>query len=213
MRLQLDTSNIVRRSITVIAATTLVLTMLGGAALAAPPVVRDHIASSGAGATNTACVGTVCTATSVFVVVDNSGGPSQACLDITRYDSVALMLLGYENGCAPLVEGGFSMDSKGLASAALSPIGITVQAFTCDSSGCVPTGAPRVAHVSATYAGIGDTNTFRSNSKSTFGGCTMYFVGKGSSRDATASLTVGSQSLDALGSLFTSTQKIKVLCH
>ena len=213
MRLQLGTSNIVRRSITVIAATTLVFAMLGGAALAAPPVVRDHFASSGAGATNTVCVGTVCTATSVFVIVDNSGGPSQACVDITRYDSVAFALLGYENGCAPLAESGFSMDTKDLASAALSPIDITLQAFTCDSNGCLPTGAPRVAHVGATYTGAGDTNTFRSNSKSTFGGCTMYFVGKGSSRNATASFTVESQSLDALGSLFTSTQKIKVLCH
>ena len=93
------------------------------------------------------------------------------------------------------------------------PIDITLQAFTCDSNGCLPTGAPRVAHLGATYTGVGDTNTFRSNSKSTFGGCTMYFVGKGSSRNATASFTVESQSLDALGSLFTSTQKIKVLCH
>ena len=41
----------------------------------------------------------------------------------------------------------------------------------------------------------------------------MYFVGKGSSREATATLTIDSQSLDALGSLFTSTQKTKVLCH
>jgi len=212
MRFQPSTSNAVRRSITALAATALVFAMLGGTALAAP-VVRDHIASSGAGATSTVCVGTVCTATSVFVVVDNSGGASQACLDISRYDSVAFLLLGYENGCAPVAESGFSMDTKGLASAALSPIDITLQAFTCDSNGCLPTGAPRVAHLGATYTGVGDTNTFRSNSKSTFGGCTMYFVGKGSSRNATASFTVESQSLDALGSLFTSTQKIKVLCH
>jgi len=41
----------------------------------------------------------------------------------------------------------------------------------------------------------------------------MYFVGKGSSREATAALIIGTESLDALGSLFTSTQKIKVLCH
>ena len=211
MRLHL--SNPVRRSVSAIAATAVVFAMLGGVALAAAPVVRDHTASSGAGATNTDCAGTVCTATSVFVLVDASAGPSQACLDITRYDSVAFMLLGYENGCAPLAESGFSMDTKGLASAALSPVDITLQAFTCDSSGCLPTGATRIAQVSATFTGVADINTFRSNSKSTFGGCTMYFVGKGSSRNATASLTVGSQSLDALGSLFTSTQKIKVLCH
>src|SRR5207244_4188623 len=164
MRFQPSTSNAVRRSITALAATALVFAMLGGTALAAP-VVRDHIASSGVGATSTVCVGTVCTATSVFVVVDNSGGASQACLDISRYDSVAFLLLGYENGCAPVAESGFSMDTKGLASAALSPIDITLQAFTCDSNGCLPTGAPRVAHLGPTYTGGADTTPRRSSTK------------------------------------------------
>jgi hypothetical protein len=41
----------------------------------------------------------------------------------------------------------------------------------------------------------------------------MYFVGKGTSREASATLSIGTQSLDALGSLFTSTQKTKVICH
>ena len=85
--------------------------------------------------------------------------------------------------------------------------------FTCDTAGCVPTGTTRVARVSATYTGVGVVNTFRANSKSTFGGCTMYFVGKGASREATAALTIGTESLDALASLFTSTQKTKVVCH
>jgi hypothetical protein len=41
----------------------------------------------------------------------------------------------------------------------------------------------------------------------------MYFVGKGSSREAAATLTIDGRLLDAPGSLFASTQKIKVLCH
>ncbi|TMC42064.1 MAG: hypothetical protein E6J23_12175 [Chloroflexi bacterium] len=213
MRLHLRASNIARRAIAAIGATAVAFAMLGTGALAAAPVVHDHISSSSAAATNTVCAGTICTATSVFVIVDSSGGASQACLDMTRYDSVAFVVLGYETGCAPLAPAGFSIDTKALANAALSPIDITLQAFTCGASGCVPTGATRVAQVSATYAGVGDTNTFRANSKSTFRGCTMYFVGKGSSRDATATLTVGTESLSGVGSLFTSTQMIKVLCH
>jgi hypothetical protein len=196
-----------------IAATVVAFAMLGGSALAAPPVVRDHITSTGAFAANNVCVGTLCTSTSVFVVVNSGDGPTQACLDITRYDSTAgFAVLGYETGCAPLSEGAFAIDTKGLASAALSQIDITLEAFACNASGCQPTGT-RTARVSATYTGIGDIGTFRSNSKSTFGGCAMYFVGKGSSREATATLTIDGQSLEAAGSLVASTQKIKVLCH
>lgn len=216
MRVQPRTSNIIGRAVTAIAATAMALAMLGTSALAAPPVVRDHIVSRSAGAFNNVCIGSLCTSTSVFVFVNSPDGPSQACLDITRYETTGPMgfvLLGYETGCAPLAEGAFSIDTKGLSGAALAPIDITLQAFACDATGCNPTGTPRTAHVSATYTGVGDVNTFRSNGKSTFGGCTMYFGGKGSSRDATATLTIDSQSLDALGFLFTSTQRIKVICH
>jgi len=208
-----SSSNIVRKAATATAAAVVAFAMLGSTAFAAAPVVRDHIASSGAVATNTACVATLCTATSVFALVDTSGNPSQACADITRYDSAAFVALGYETGCAPLAQAGFSIDTKGLATAALAPIDITLQAFTCDTTGCQPTGTTRVARVSATYAGVGAVNTSRSNSKSTFGACAIYLIGKGSSRDATAALTIGTQSLDAVGSLFASTQKNKVICH
>ena len=207
------TSEVIRGAISAVAAAGLSFAMLGGSALAAPPVVRDHIVSSGAFAGNNVCAGTICTATSVYVVVNTPDGPSQACLDITRYDSTLFVPLGYETGCAPLAEGAFSIDTRSLAAASLSPIDITLQAFACDATGCLPTGAQRVAHVAATYAGTGVVNTFRANSKSTFGGCAMYFVGKGSSREATATLAIGTQSFEALGSLFTSTQKTKVICH
>jgi len=208
-----STSKIIERVVTSVAAMALAFAMLGSTALAAAPVVREHITSSGAGAGNNVCVGNLCTATSVFVIVNSPTGPAQACLDITRYDSTVFAPLGYETGCALLAEGGFSIDTKGLAGAALSPIDITLQAFTCDTAGCVPTGTTRVARVSATYTGVGVVNTFRANSKSTFGGCTMYFVGKGSSREGTAALIIGTESQDALASLFTSTQKTKVVCH
>jgi hypothetical protein len=214
MRVHLPTSHLIRRTATVIAAAAIALAMLGNGALAAPPVVRDHIASTGAAATNTVCVGTVCTTTSLFAIVDNPDGPAQACLDISRYDKTEMgfVPLGYETGCSLFAPSSFSIDAKGLTTASLAPTAIVVQAFMCDSTGCNPAGT-RTALVSATYAGAGDLATFRSNSKSTFGGCTMYFVGKGSSREATANLTIDGRSLDALGSLFTSTQKLKVLCH
>ena len=214
MRVHLRTPRAMQRAASAIAAATVAFAILGTSALAAPPIVRDHLASSAAGASNTVCVGTVCTVTSVFAVLNSPDGPTEACLDITRYEQMGtnFALLGYETGCAPLAEGSFSIEAKGLSGAALSPTDITVQAFTCDATGCSPMGT-RTARVSATYTGIGDVFTFRSNSKSTFGGCAMYFVGKGSSREATADLIVDGRSLDALGSLSTSTQKIKVLCH
>jgi hypothetical protein len=214
MRVHLPTPHVVRRAVSAVAATAVAFALLGSAALAAPPAVRDHTVSSGAGAGNLICVGTICTATSVFAVVNSPDGPSQACLDISRYEQLGtnFLLLGFETGCAPLEPSSFTIDTKGLTEATLSTIEIPVQAVTCDSTGCNPT-STRIAVVSATYAGVGDLATFRSNSKSTFGGCSMYFVGKGSSREATATLTIDGRSLDALGSLFTSTQKIKVLCH
>lgn len=216
MRVHPRPSEIIGRAVTFITTAALAFAMLGSSALAAPPVVRDRIVSTSAGASNNVCDGSLCTSTSVFAFVNSPEGPSQACLDITRYARTGpdgFVLLGSERGCASVAEGGFSIDTKGLASATLAPIDITVEAFTCDAAGCSPTGETRTAHVSATYAGAGALNTFRSNSKSTFGGCTMWFGGKGSSRDATATLNIDSRSLDALGSLFTSTQRIKVSCQ
>lgn len=214
MRVHLPTPNFIRRTLGAVAAGTLAFAMLGGSALAAPPV-REHIASRSAGAGNLVCNGPECTATSVFVFVNSPDGPSQACLDISRYETVgtSFILLGFETGCADLAEGSFSIDTRTLSGAALSPTEITVQAYECDATSCNPTGSPRTALVSATYTGVGDVSTFRSNSKSTFGGCTMYFGGKGSSRNATATLTVDGRSFEAPGSLFTSTQRVKVLCH
>ena len=214
MRVHVSTRVALRRAVTAIAAMTVAFAMLGSIALAAPPVERDHIASSGAGAANNACVGTICSATSVFAVVNTPDGPSQACLDISRYEQVGtnFIQLGFETGCAPLAPSSLTIDTKGLTTAALSPTQIAVQVFTCDSTGCNPT-ATRTALVSATYTGVGTVATFRSNSKSIFGGCAMYFVGKGSSREAAATLTIDGRTLDALGSIFASTQKTKILCH
>jgi len=214
MRVHLRTPQLIRRMASAIAGTALAFALLGGSALAAPPTVRDHTASSGAAAAHNVCVGTVCTATSVFAIVNEPGGPTQACLDITRFEQVGttFVLLGYETGCALIDESSFSIETKGLSNAALSSTMIPVQAFTCDATGCNPTGT-RMALVSATYTGVGELATFRSNSKSSFGGCTMYFVGKGSSREAAATLTIDGGSLDAPGSLFASSQKVKILCH
>jgi hypothetical protein len=215
MRVHLLTPNFIRRSGSAVAAGALAFALLGGSALAAPPI-RDTFTSTSAGAANVVCDGWDCRATAVFAFVNSPDGPSEACLDITHYamaGPTGFMLLDYERGCAPLSAGGLSIDTKGLASAALGPTDITVQAFACDPTACNPTGTPRTVRVSATYTGVGDVDTFRSNGKSTFGGCTMYFGGKGSSREATATLTVDGQSIAALGSIGTSTQKTKVVCH
>ena len=214
MRVHLRPQSVIRRSFSAVAAAAIVFTMLGSAALAAPPVVRDHIANSGAGATNTVCEGNICTSTSVLVIVNTPDGPSQVCLDISRYakTETGFVGLGYETGCVPLTEGAFSIDARDLANATLSSVDVVLQAFTCDATACQPT-STRTAAVRATWTGVGDINTFRSNSKSTFGGCSMYFVGKGSQRQATAILTTDGRSLDANGYLAVSTQKIKVLCH
>jgi hypothetical protein len=197
-----------------IGAAAIAFAMLGGSALAAPPVVRDHITSTGAAASHTVCDGNICMSTSVFVIVNDPDGPRQACLDISRYEKteIGFTPLGYETGCVPLAEGMFLIDTKGLESASLSSVDITVDAFTCDATGCDPAGH-RTAEVSASYTGVGDLVTFRSNGKSSFGGCSMYFVGKGTEREATAILTIDGRSLAATGYLAASTQKIKVLCQ
>lgn len=216
MRGHRPTPNVIRRAVSAVATGALAFAMLGSTALAAPPVVHERTASTSAGAANVVCNGPDCTATSVFAFVNSPDGPSLACLDITRYQTTGptgFVLLGYETGCAPVADGGLSIDARGLANAALAPIDISVQAFACEATACTPTGAPRTAQVSATYSGVGDVSTFRSNGKSIFGGCAMYFGGKGTSRDATATLTINGQSLDAVGSLATFAQKIKVLCH
>lgn len=216
MRVHPHTSKIFGRAVAVVAATAVALAMLGGNALAARPEVRDHSSSDSAGATNVVCDGSECTATTVWAYINRPDGPSETCLDITRYATTGpfgYVLRGYERGCAPISDSGLSIDTKGLSGAAIAEIGLTLQEYICDAAGCAPTGTPRTASVSATYAGVGDINTFKSNGKSTFGGCTMSSAGKGQMREATATLTIDGQSVDALGSLFTSSFRVKVICH
>lgn len=198
----------------------LALAIVGFAAIpataAAAPPVRETAVFSNAGAAHNECVGTLCTSTSVFVS-SSSVFPAQACVDIQRYLMPVPGLftpLGFETGCAAIAEGAFSIDdAKTLAGATLAPTSVTLDAFACDETTCQPTGTSRVVSVSATYIGVGGINTFRGNSKATFGGCTMFFGGRGTSRQATAILTIEGSSLEAMGLLSTSTQKSKVICH
>jgi hypothetical protein len=215
MRVHLSTSEVIRRTVSAAAAGAIAFAMLGTSALAAPPVVHDRVASSMAGASNEVCDGPICTSTSVFVIVNGFGGQSEACLSTVRYDqgNPKAIPLALETGCAPLAEGVFSIDAKGLSGATLSPIDIMLVTYACDATSCEPTSTTRVARVSATYTGVGAVSAFRSSFKSTIGGCTMWSAGKGSSREATATLAIGSASLDATGSLFASADKFKVICH
>jgi hypothetical protein len=178
---------------------------------AAPPV-RENLATAVAGTFKTDCpVGAdQCTDTSLLLFVTD--GAAQACLDIYSYTPL-VGLLGYESGCAPVPAGGYFFDTKYLSEAAFSSITIAMQGYVCDAGLCQPSGQPASKVVAATFTGVGDVSTFRANSKSTFGNCTMYFVGKGSSREADASVTIDGQPLDPPGFLSASTQKSKVICR
>jgi hypothetical protein len=145
-----------------------------------------------------------------------SSFPGQVCVDIQRYEIPApgfFTPLSFESGCAPIADGAFSIDMKTLSGAALALTSVRLDAVACDETGCGPTGASRIVEVSATYSGFGGIDTFRGNSKGTFGDCTMFFSGKGSSRQAVATLTIEGATLDATGLISTSTQKSKVICH
>jgi hypothetical protein len=181
------------------------------AATAAPPV-RENVATAVAGTFKTDCPAgsEQCTDTSLLLFVTD--GAAQSCLDIYRYNP-SVGLLGRDSGCAPVAAGGFAFDTKDLARAALSPTTISMQTYVCDAGLCQPSGQPENTVVAATFTGVGDIGTFRANSKSTFGSCTMYFVGKGSSRAADASVTIDGQPLDPPGFLSASTQKTKVICR
>ncbi|MGH2471970.1 MAG: hypothetical protein ACRDG6_06160 [Candidatus Limnocylindria bacterium] len=208
------TPSVLARTVMVVALAVVGLAGLPGAAAAAPPI-RETAAFSSAVAAHDECTGALCTTTSVFVN-SSTAFPSQVCVDIQRYEMPApgvFIFLGFENGCAPPAEGAFSIDTKTLTGATLASTPVRLETIACDQISCQPTGASRVVNVSAAYSGVGPINTFRGNSKMTFGDCTMYFTGKGSSREATAILTIQGESLDATGFLSTSTQKTKVICH
>ncbi len=195
-----------------IIALALILGPLAGNAAAAPPV-RENTATAVAGTFRTDCaVGADrCTDTSVLLFVDDRS--ARACLDIYTYDPT-VGLLGHETGCAPVPEGRFSYDTGSLSEAAFSATTIPMQELVCDAGLCQPSGRPdRNAVVAATFTGVGEISTFRANSKSTYKNCTIYFVGKGSSREAVASATIDAQPLESPGFLSTSTQKSKVICR
>lgn len=190
----------------------LALGPFAGSAAAAPPI-HENIATAVAGTFKTDCpIGAdQCTDTSLLLFVDDR--TARVCLDIYTYDP-SVGLLGYETGCAPVPEGRFNYDTKSLSGASVSATTISLQEFVCGAGPCQPSGrADRNTVVAATFTGIGPVNTFRANSKSTFGNCTMYFVGKGSSREAVASVTIDGQPLDPPGFLSTSSQKSKVICR
>lgn len=205
---------VVARAVIVVAFAVVALAGIPGVASAAPPVRETAIFSS-AFATHSECIGTICTDTSGFVS-DSTAFPAQACVNIQRYEAPAPGFprsLGFETGCATIAQGTLSIDAKTLSGASLPPTRVTLEAFACNETGCQPTGASRTVTVDATYSGVGGIDTFRANSKSTFGGCTMFFGGKGSSRQATAILTIDGSAIDANGSISTSTQKTKVVCN
>lgn len=209
-----STPIVVARAVIVVAFAVVALAGIPGVASAAPPV-RETAVYSNAFATHSECIGTICTDTSIFVS-DSSAFPAQACVSIQRYEMPVPGLftsLGFENGCATIAQGALSIDAKTLSGASLPPTSVTLEVFACNETGCQPTGASRTSTVSATYSGVGGLGTFRANSKSTFGGCTMFFGGKGSSREATAILTIDGSALHANGSISTSTQKTKVVCN
>jgi hypothetical protein len=201
-----------RVAIVVLALAFLALGPLAGSAAAAPPL-RENFATAAAGTFKTDCPAGAdrCTDTSVLLFVDS--GSARACLDIYTYNP-SVGLLSYETGCAPVPEGSFTYDTKSLSGAAFSATTIQLQELVCDAGFCQPSGRPdRSAVVAATFTGIGEVSTFRANSKSTFGNCTMYFVGKGSSREAVATVTIDGQPLDPPGFLSVSSQKSKVICR
>jgi hypothetical protein len=201
-----------RVAIVVLALAFLALGPLAGSAAAAPPL-RENFATAVAGTFKTDCPAGAdrCTDTSVLLFVDS--GSARACLDIYTYNP-SVGLLSYETGCAPVPEGSFTYDTKSLSGAAFSATTIQLQELVCDAGFCQPSGRPdRSAVVAATFTGIGEVSTFRANSKSTFGNCTMYFVGKGSSREAVATVTIDGQPLDPPGFLSVSSQKSKVICR
>jgi hypothetical protein len=183
-------------------------------AAAAPPVHETSVFSI-AGAAHNECVGTLCTSTSAYVS-SSSSFQSQVCVDIQRYEMSASGIftpLSFESGCAPIADGTFSIDTKTLSGATLTSTSVRLDEVVCDQTGCQPTGASRIVEVSATYSGVGGIDTFRGNSKGTFGECTMFFNGRGNSRQAVASLTINGATLDATGFISTSTQKFKLICH
>lgn len=178
-------------------------------AMAAPPI-RESMASEVAATFTSECGIDQCTDTQVLLIV--SDGTARACLDIVTY-GMTTGVVGYETGCTTLAAGGFTYDAKNLSGAAFPTTTIVMQEFVCGAGLCELSGRPdRTTTVAESYTGVGPISTFRANSKSTFGNCTMYFGGKGSSRQAEASVAIGTQRLDLPGFLSTSSQKSKVIC-
>jgi hypothetical protein len=185
----------------------------------AAPIVHENTANFSAQTFKTECAEdrgrTVCTDTSVAVFA--SDGTAQACLSTFNYEisrQGQFTPIGGKFGCGPVPAGNFTFDAKSLSGAALSSTTITVEVIGCDRNGnCQPTGETDTATLTATFTGTGAISTQRQNSKSEFGNCTTYFVGKGTSRNADASATIDGQPLDPPAILFASTQKFKVICH
>jgi hypothetical protein len=207
---------------------TRILATIIGAALAfgaltssaiAAPVVHENTANFSAQTFKSECGEdrgrTVCTDTSLVVFA--SDGTAQACLSTFTYEvsrQGEFTPIGGEFGCGPVPAGNFTFDAKELTGATLSQTTITVEVIGCDRNGrCQPTGETDDVTLAATFTGTGAISTQRQNSKSEFGNCTTYFVGKGASRNADASVTIDGQPLDPPAMLFASTQKFKVICH
>jgi len=190
--------------------------MFAAFSVAASAAPIEKSAFSVAGAFKNECVdvstGSDCTSTNLNALESDTG--KEACFNSSTYHISSdgqFTPTGYRFGCAPVTEGGFTFDAKGLSGATLSETTITLEVYSCDATGCRPAGTDDVV-VSGTWTGAGDVSSQKSNSKFSFGNCSGHFHGNGASRSAAASVTVDGDTFAPQGMLMASTSKIRMTC-
>ena len=110
-------------------------------------------------------------------------------------------------GCTAVADDAVTVDAEDLTSATLGPITLRLQ--RCDQFGCAPGNDVTIA---LTFTGTGELTKFQSRFKS-MNGCKMMGSTKGIQRQGAATITIGSETYDADGSLSIAQQTFKVQCR
>ncbi len=204
---------VARRISLAIALSTALLMLLAGSVLAAPPtLIRES--STFAGAFYDECVieddGTeVCTF--VDIQVFSAGADWNICVfrSVATFPPDGDPTFTSAFGCTVVDDDAFSINRK-LTSATLQPTVVTLFSYTCDEFGnCTET--TEDVTVSASWTGEGDLFRFRDKSSFQEGQCRTMFMGKGEGRDATATITIDGQTLQADDAiLITSQTSLKI---
>lgn len=183
-----------RRITASLAALPILILLLAGPAAAAPPV-KDSGTQDFVFAFSSSCGPSTCTDTllDVFAVGDET---IVVCVNEITYNTRTGRITSEDSACSAELPADTLVVEDDLSSASVPPTDVTF--FNCNQQGCVE---GDTITVSLELTGFGPITTDRQRSTFNDGTCTFTFSSSGEQRQATGTITLDGEVLEAQGSI------------